>query len=81
MTNYAWYSLSKYKQGSKEYIAFNLYDQETLCNLITDTRYLDEKYEKDNFFFCGEITSYKIYEQGCSHDISGKNKFDLRKDG
>ena len=77
MTKYAWYSLSKYKQGYKEYIAFNLYDQETLCNLITNTRYLDEKYEKDNYFFCGEITSYKIYEKRCSHNISEQNKFDL----
>jgi hypothetical protein len=67
MKQYAWYSLSKYKQGCKEYIAFNLYDQETLCNLITNTRYFDEKYD---YFFCGEITSYKIYEQGCSYNIS-----------
>ena len=58
MTNYAWYSLSKYKQGSKEYIAFNLYDQETLCNLITDTRYLDEKYEKDNYFFSNRFSAF-----------------------
>jgi hypothetical protein len=62
MTKYAWYSLSKYKQGYKEYIAYNLYDQITLCNLITN-RYLDEK---EDYFFCGEIISYKIYEQRCS---------------
>ena len=77
MTKYAWYSLSKYKQGYKEYIAYNLYDQITLCNLITNNRYLDEKYEKDNYFFCGEITSYKIYEQRCSQEIKVQNKFDL----
>ena len=51
MTKYAWYSLSKYKQGSKEYIAYNLYDQITLCNLITNTRYLDEK---GDYFFVGD---------------------------
>ena len=64
MTKYAWYSLSKYKQGSKEYIAYNLYDQITLCNLITDTRYLDEK---GDYFFCGEIISYKIYDVHKEH--------------
>ena len=58
MTTYGWYSVLKYKQGDIEYLAYNLYGQETLCNLITE----DLVVQEDNYFFCGEIVSYTIYE-------------------
>jgi len=57
MTTYGWYSVLKYKQGDIEYLAYNLYGQETLCNLITE-----DLVQEDNYFFCGEIVSYTIYE-------------------
>ena len=47
MTTYGWYSVLKYKQGDIEYLAYNLYGQETLCNLITEVLVVQE----DNSFF------------------------------
>jgi hypothetical protein len=57
MTYYGWYSIIKYKEGSTEYLGYTLYDQPTLCNLITDTIIGIS----DDYFFCGELISYMYY--------------------
>jgi hypothetical protein len=53
---YGWYSLNAYKNGEKEYIYMNDYNQITLCTIISYNKICPytNKYKND-VVFCGKI--------------------------